>query len=51
MRSTEFGRTVKVPKAPSDNGFAIIAKSADGEAGRFIPMLFEGKRMRIVEKL
>jgi len=46
----QFGSYVKVPKSPSNNGFAIIAKSADGESGRFIPMLFEGHRMRIIER-
>jgi replicative DNA helicase len=50
-KEDRFGKEVDIAKAPTSEGWFIIAKCADGEAGKFIPVLFDGARMRITEKL
>jgi replicative DNA helicase len=52
MKTEElFGKEVKVASKPTDEGWFIIRKNADGESGKFIPVIFQGARMKIVEKI
>ena len=44
-----YGKQVEIAKAPTSEGWFIVAKSADGEAGRYIPVTFNGPRMSIAE--
>jgi len=46
-----FGKEVKVAIKPTDEGWFIIRKNADGESGKFIPVIFNGARMKIIEKI
>lgn len=50
-KEERFGKEVDIAKAPTSEGWFIIAKCADGEAGKFIPVLFNGARMTITEQL
>jgi replicative DNA helicase len=45
------GKSKTVAKAPQTTGYFNVAKCADGESGKFIPVLFNGPRMKIVEKI
>ena len=44
-----FGKEVEIAKAPTSEGWFIVAKNADGESGKFIKVQFNGPRMKIVE--
>jgi replicative DNA helicase len=46
-----YGKEVKVAVKPTDEGWFIVRKNADGESGKFIPVIFNGPRMRITERL
>jgi replicative DNA helicase len=50
-KEEHFGKEVTIAKAPTGEGWFIVAKSADGEAGRFIPVSFNGARMSVKERL
>jgi replicative DNA helicase len=45
------GKEIRIATRPTEDGYFIVAKNADGEAGRIIPALFDGARGRIVEKI
>jgi len=47
----QYGKKVEVCKAPSNNGYFIVSKAADGETGHPIPITFSGSGMRITETL
>ena len=45
------GKEYRVATRPTEDGYFIVAKNADGEAGRIIKVRFDGARMRILEKI
>jgi replicative DNA helicase len=46
-----YGKQVEIAKTPTSEGWFIVAKSADGEAGAYIPVVFNGPRMSITERI
>jgi len=46
-----YGKEVKVATKATDEGWFIIRKNADGESGKFIPVTYKGREMRIVERI
>lgn len=46
-----YGKTVKVAKCQSEDGYFIVAKCSDGETGTPIHVLYEGAKMKVTEKI